>query len=349
MVALASSSSSWTVLPSSSVLARSESASVAPGGDGLRQDLVGEGDELLALGDEVRLAVDLDEGADAVAGRGGHEAVGGRAALTLRDALEALDAKDLDGLGAVAVGLVERLLDVHHAGAGLLAQRLDVSGGVVRHALYRSFRQWRLTRVSGWALAGREQAVRPRSAPAASRQRRRASARSLGGRASAAGRRTAVSAAGASAGRRLDGASSAGASAAASAASVSAAPAGASVGGSGVGVELALPLGQRLLGLRVAAGLAGRALDQAVGDGVGDDPGQQRDGADRVVVAGDLVVDLVGVAVRVEDRDDRQAELAGLVDGEVLLLRVDDPDGRGDLGHRADAAEGALELDPSRA
>src|SRR6476620_2233069 len=123
------------------------------GGDGLREDLVGQGDELLALRDEVGLAVDLDQGADAVGGRGRHEAVGGRAALTLRDALEALDAKDLDGLGAVAVGLVERLLDVHHAGARLLAQRLDVSGGVVRHALYRSFRQWRLTRVSagsGW-------------------------------------------------------------------------------------------------------------------------------------------------------------------------------------------------------
>src|SRR5205085_702000 len=83
---------------------------------------------LLALRDEVGLAVHLDQGADAVGGRGRHEAVGGRAALTLRDALEALDAKDLDGLGAVALGLVEGLLDVHHAGARLLAQRLDVSG-----------------------------------------------------------------------------------------------------------------------------------------------------------------------------------------------------------------------------
>src|SRR6478736_1693538 len=129
------------------VLERAREERVRVGGAGLREDLVGEGDELLALGDEVGLAVDLDEGADAVGGRGRHETVGGRAALTLRDALEALDAKDLDGLGAVAVGLVERLLDVHHAGARLLAQRLDVSGGVVRHALYRSFRQWRLTRV----------------------------------------------------------------------------------------------------------------------------------------------------------------------------------------------------------
>src|SRR5690606_16184828 len=36
-------------------------------------------------------------------------------------------------LVGVAVRLVESLLDVEHARAGLLAQRLDVSGGVVRH------------------------------------------------------------------------------------------------------------------------------------------------------------------------------------------------------------------------
>src|SRR6478672_7593296 len=110
------------------------------GGHGLREDLVGEGDELLTLGDEVRLAVDLDQRADAVAGLGGHEAVGGRAALTLRDALEALDAQDLDGLGAVAVGLVEGLLDVHHSGTGRrvssrrLGRRLGggLGGGVDR-------------------------------------------------------------------------------------------------------------------------------------------------------------------------------------------------------------------------
>src|SRR6476661_744004 len=117
-------------------------------GDGLLEDLVGQGDELLALRDEVGLAEDLDQGADAVGRLGRDETVGGRSTLTLRHALEALDAQHLDGLGAVAVSLVERLLDVHHSGAGLLAQGLDVSGGVVRHALYRSFRQWRLTRVS---------------------------------------------------------------------------------------------------------------------------------------------------------------------------------------------------------
>src|SRR5699024_2595087 len=48
-------------------------------------------------------------------------------------------ADDLQRLGLVASGLVERLLDVHHAGAGGLAQFRDVSDGVIRHKLVRSF------------------------------------------------------------------------------------------------------------------------------------------------------------------------------------------------------------------
>ena len=59
---------------------------------------------------------------------------------------------------------------------------------------------------------------------------------------------------------------------------------------------------------------------------------------------GNLEVDLVGVAVGVEDPDDRRAELAGLVDREEVLLGVDDPHGGGDPAHGADAAQGALEL-----
>jgi hypothetical protein len=45
----------------------------------------------------------------------------------------ALDAEQLDGLVEVAVGLVERLLAVHHAGAGELAELLDVGSGEVSH------------------------------------------------------------------------------------------------------------------------------------------------------------------------------------------------------------------------
>ena len=86
------------------------------------------------------------------------------------------------------------------------------------------------------------------------------------------------------------------------------------------------------------------AGDEALRGCIGDDPRQQRDGADRIVVARDLVVDDVRVAVRVEDRDDGDTELARLVDGEVLLVRVHDPDRGRDLRHVADAAEGLGEL-----
>ena len=89
--------------------------------------------------------------------------------------------------------------------------------------------------------------------------------------------------------------------------------------------ELLLPLGERLGRLGALFGLL-VTLDEALGRGVGDDAGQQADGADGVVVARDRVLDLVGVAVRVEDADDRDAQLLGLVDREVLLLGVDDPE-----------------------
>src|SRR5690606_39988703 len=56
--------------------------------------------------------------------------------------------------------------------------------------------------------------------------------------------------------------------------------------------ELALPLGEGL-GLGVALRVV--LLLQALGRGVGDDARQQRDRADRVVVAGDRVGEVVGV------------------------------------------------------
>ena len=101
--------------------------------DGHGQYLVGELDELVSLGDEVGLAVDFDHHADAVVDLGSNQAFGGGAAFALGGALQALDADDLDGLLGVTVGLVKSLLDIHHAGAGALAQSLDISGSVVRH------------------------------------------------------------------------------------------------------------------------------------------------------------------------------------------------------------------------
>ena len=81
------------------------------------------------LGDEVGLAVELEQRLAGV----GDEAVGGGAAGPLADVLGTLDAQELDGLVEVAVSLVERLLAVHHAGAGEVAELLDVRGGEVGH------------------------------------------------------------------------------------------------------------------------------------------------------------------------------------------------------------------------
>src|SRR3982750_676256 len=63
----------------------------------------------------------------------GDQALHGGAAGALADVLGALDTQQLDGLVEVAVGLLQRLLAVHHAGAGEVAEPLDVRGGEVGH------------------------------------------------------------------------------------------------------------------------------------------------------------------------------------------------------------------------
>ena len=99
------------------------------GRDGGSHDLVGQRLELRVLGDEVRLAVQLDE--HAVPGR---DQTFGRGALgALADILGALDPQRLDGLVEVAVGFHQRVLAVEHSGTGQLPQSLDVGSGVVRH------------------------------------------------------------------------------------------------------------------------------------------------------------------------------------------------------------------------
>ena len=98
---------------------------------GLRglHDAARQRDELVVLGDEVGLAVDLDHRAVL----GGDQALGGRALGALADVLGALDAQRLDGLVEVPGVLLQGLLAVHHAGAGHLPETLDVGRGVVRH------------------------------------------------------------------------------------------------------------------------------------------------------------------------------------------------------------------------
>src|SRR5262249_52163761 len=102
--------------------------------------------------------------------------------------------------------------------------------------------------------------------------------------------------------------------------------------------------------LLVAAAIAARdravaAETRALDAGIGDLGGEQLDGADRGVVARDDVVDEVRIAVGVGDADDRDLEAARLLDGDVLLLRIDHEDRAGEAAHGLDAAERLLELD----
>ena len=251
----------------------------------------------------------------------------------LADVLGALDAQELDGLVEVAVGLGQGLLAVHHAGAGEVAELLDVGGGEVSHVTLlwvcdgartvvracrgrRPDRYWsgrrRAIRPAAGGLA-RRPARRPPRERRPRRRRRRLGRRLRGGRRGLGGRASAASP-----------------------------PVRSSRSHSASGSSP--PMAGSAPSSRPALACAAGAGHQALGDGVGDHPGQHGDAADRVVVARDLVVDLVRVAVGVEDRDDRDAQLAGLADGDVLLLGVDDPDGAGHLLHVADTAEGALEL-----
>src|SRR6185437_3288613 len=100
------------------------------GGGDLQGDVARELDEVLVVGDEVGVAVDLDQHADARAGVdvGLHGALGGLALAEILDLLALLHAQDLDRPVDVALGLGEGFLAVHHARAGALAQRLDVLG-----------------------------------------------------------------------------------------------------------------------------------------------------------------------------------------------------------------------------
>src|SRR4051794_11139402 len=103
-------------------------------------DLAGELDEVVGAGDEVGLAVDLDEGADAVVvvDVGLDRALGRGLLAALGGGRLALDAEDLDRLVDVAPGLGQGGLAVHHPGARAVAQGLDV-GGADRRGAHQAF------------------------------------------------------------------------------------------------------------------------------------------------------------------------------------------------------------------
>ena len=108
-------------------------------------DLLGRLAELLGARDEVRLAIQLDQRARAAVVVDvapmilPSEACASRAGFAARDAFLA---QQLDGLVHVALALIERLLAIHHAGAGALTQLGDVLGGIRSHFL-RQILAWR--------------------------------------------------------------------------------------------------------------------------------------------------------------------------------------------------------------
>ena len=109
--------------------------------------------------------------------------------------------------------------------------------------------------------------------------------------------------------------------------------------------------GDRVGGLVVALALGGADGLHVVGvlvptslDRVDELLDEQANGLEGVVVAGDHDVDIVRIAVRVENADDDDAHLAGLADGVAFTRGIDDDHRAGHLVHLADTAEVALDL-----
>ncbi len=98
-----------------------------------RQHAAHERLEIVVAGDEVGLGIDLDDDAEIGLNGDADEALGRHAAALLGGLGEALLAQPVDGGLDVALGLVERVLAIHHAGAGLLAQLFDQGGGDLSH------------------------------------------------------------------------------------------------------------------------------------------------------------------------------------------------------------------------
>ena len=94
--------------------------------------------EDLVLGDEVGLRIDLDDRAALALDGDSDEAFGGGAAGLLGGGRKTLGAQPVDRGFHLAIGLGERLLAVHHAGAGALAQFLHRCGRDLSHFFFLS-------------------------------------------------------------------------------------------------------------------------------------------------------------------------------------------------------------------
>ena len=106
---------------------------MSPASSAWRGDLAHEALELLVAGDEIGLGIDLDEGAARALDGEADQPLGGDAAGLLGGGGKALLAQPIDGAFEIALRLAQRLLAIHHAGAGLLAQLLDQRRGDLGH------------------------------------------------------------------------------------------------------------------------------------------------------------------------------------------------------------------------
>ena len=100
-------------------LHRLEALDVAVAAQSQLGHLADESLEAVVAGNEVGLGIDLDHRALAAVGGDADQALGGHAAGLLGGGRQALLTQPVDGLFEVAGGLGERLLTIHHAGAGL--------------------------------------------------------------------------------------------------------------------------------------------------------------------------------------------------------------------------------------
>ncbi len=94
-----------------------------------REDAAHQSLEVVVAGDEIGFRVHFDDDAEIGLDGDADEAVGGDAAALLGRLGEALLAQPIDGRFDVACGFAQRVLAVHHARAGLLAQVFHQRGG----------------------------------------------------------------------------------------------------------------------------------------------------------------------------------------------------------------------------
>jgi len=118
-----------------------------------------------------------------------------------------------------------------------------------------------------------------------------------------------------------------------------AAPEGCRFGGRlGLGDLVRFDLGFHLVLEHLLGGFQ-RVFIGAGADRLGDDAGDQLDGADGIIVAGDDEIDRVGVAIRIHDGDDRDAQPFGLGHGDGFTLDVHDEEGAGQVVHTGDTRQ----------